>query len=110
MIHPSAYIDPRAELGTGVSVGPFAIIEGPCVIGDGCWIAGHAVIHAHVRMGRDNRVHPHAVLGGLPQDLSFDLASETYLEIGDGNVFREGVTSAVPPLKVGRPASGRAII
>jgi UDP-N-acetylglucosamine acyltransferase len=92
MIHPTAYIAPEAELGAGVSIGPFAVIEGPCVIGDGCRIEAHAVIHPYVRMGRDNRVHPHAVLGGLPQDLGFDPATETYLDIGDGNVFREGVT------------------
>jgi UDP-N-acetylglucosamine acyltransferase len=92
MIHPTAYIAPEAELGAGVAVGPFAVIEGPCMIGDGCRIEAHAVIHAYVRMGKNNRVHPHAVLGGLPQDLGFDPATETYLEIGDGNVFREGVT------------------
>lgn len=92
MIHPTAYVSPQAELGTGVSVGPFAVIEGPCRIGDGCQIAAHAVIHPYVRMGKDNRVHPHAVLGGLPQDLGFDPTTETYLDIGDGNTFREGVT------------------
>ena len=92
MIHPTAYVAPDAELGADVSVGPFAVIEGPCVIGDGCRIGPHAVIHPFVRMGKDNQVHPHAVLGGLPQDLGFDPATETYLDIGDGNVFREAVT------------------
>jgi UDP-N-acetylglucosamine acyltransferase len=92
MIHPTAVIAAEAELGAGVSVGPYAVIEGPCVIGDGCRIDAHAVIHPYVRMGRNNRVHPHAVIGGLPQDLGFDPASETYVEIGDDNIFREGVT------------------
>ncbi len=92
MIHPTAYVSPEAELGVGVTVGPFAVIEGSCMIGDGCRIDAHAVIHSYVRMGRDNRVHPHAVLGGLPQDLGFDPETETYLDIGDGNVFREAVT------------------
>lgn len=92
MIHPTAYIAPDAELGAGITVGPFAVIEGPCRIGDGCRIDAHAVIHPYVRMGRDNRVHPHAVLGGLPQDLGFDPATETFLDIGDGNTFREAVT------------------
>jgi UDP-N-acetylglucosamine acyltransferase len=92
MIHPTAYVAPDAELGAEVAVGPFAVIEGPCAIGDGCRIDAHAVIHPYVRMGQGNRVHPHAVLGGLPQDLGFDPATETYLEIGDGNVFREAVT------------------
>lgn len=92
MIHPTAYVCPEAELGADVSVGPFAVIEGPCRIGDGCVIEAHAVVRPHVRMGRNNHVHPHAVLGGLPQDLGFDPATETFLEIGDNNVFREGVT------------------
>jgi UDP-N-acetylglucosamine acyltransferase len=92
MIHPTAYIATDARLGDGVSVGPFAVIEGPCEIGDGCRIEAHAVIHPYVRMGRNNRVHPHAVLGGLPQDLGFDPATVTYLDIGDDNTFREAVT------------------
>ncbi len=92
MIHPTAYISPDVELGTDVSVGPFAVIEGPGRIGDGCVIEAQAVIRPHVRMGRDNRVHPHAVLGGLPQDLGFKPDTETFLEIGDHNTFREGVT------------------
>ena len=92
MIHPTAFIAPEAELGAGVSIGPFAVIQGPCEIGDGSRIDAHAVIHSYVRMGRNNRIHPHAVLGGLPQDLGFDPATETYLEIGDDNVFRECVT------------------
>jgi UDP-N-acetylglucosamine acyltransferase len=85
MIHPSAYIAPDARLGDHVSIGPFAVVEGPCEIGDGCRIDTHAVIRPFVRMGRNNRVHPHAVLGGLPQDLGFDPGTLTYLDIGDGN-------------------------
>lgn len=92
MIHPTAVVAGDAELGTGVSVGPYAVVEGPCVIGDGCRIDAHAVIRPHTRLGRDNHVHPHAVIGGLPQDLGFDPATETFVEIGDGNVFRESVT------------------
>lgn len=92
MIHPTALVSPDAELGNGVFVGPYAVIEGPGRIGDGCRIEAHAVIHPFVRMGKNNRIHPHAVLGGLPQDLGFDPATETWLDIGDGNTFREGVT------------------
>jgi UDP-N-acetylglucosamine acyltransferase len=92
LIHPTAVIAADAKLGTGVSVGPYAIIENHVEIGDGCQIAAHAVIHQWVRMGRNNAVHPGAVLGGLPQDLGFKPETETWVEIGDGNVFREGVT------------------
>lgn len=91
-IHPTAFIASDVNLGAGVSIGPYAVIEGPTEIGDGCRIESHAVIHSFVRMGRNNHVCPHAVIGGLPQDLGFDPFLETYVEIGDGNVFREGVT------------------
>lgn len=112
MIHSTAYISPAAELGAGVAVGPFAVIEGPCRIGDGCRIEAHAVIHPYVRMGRGNRVHPHAVLGGLPQDLGFDPATETYLDIGDDNTFREGVTlsRATQPGQATRVGSGNYLM
>lgn len=91
-IHPTAHVSPHAKLGEGVSVGPFAVIERNVEIGGGCRIGAHAVIQPWVRMGRDNVVHPTAVLGGLPQDLAFDEETETWVEIGHGNVFREGVS------------------
>jgi UDP-N-acetylglucosamine acyltransferase len=92
LIHPTAYIAPGVELGAGVKVGAFAVIEGPSRIGSGCLIESHAVIRSHVRMGENNRIHPHAVIGGIPQDLGFQESTETWVDIGCDNVFREGVT------------------
>lgn len=92
-IHPSAYIAASAKLGDNVSVGPFAVIEEHVEIGDNCQIGAHSVIQPYVRMGVGNVVHPHAVLGGLPQDIHFNAETVTYLQIGDRNVFREGVTA-----------------
>ncbi len=91
-IHPTAYIAPGVKLGDGVDIGPFAVIEGRVEIGDGCHIGAHTIIQSGVRMGCGNIVHPTAVLGGLPQDLGFKPETETWVDIGDGNVFREGVT------------------
>ncbi|MEY2700521.1 MAG: acyl-(acyl-carrier-protein)--UDP-N-acetylglucosamine O-acyltransferase [Pseudomonadota bacterium] len=91
-VHPSAWVAPEACLADDVVVGPFAVIEAGVSIGPGCVIDAHAVIRSGVRMGSGNRVHPHAVLGDLPQDLGFKAATETWLDIGDGNVFREGAT------------------
>lgn len=93
LIHPSAYIASGAELANNVSVGPFAVIEEGAKIGSNCQIGAHAVVHGGVRMGDSNILHPHAVLGGLPQDLGFNAATESWLEIGDSNVFREGFTA-----------------
>jgi len=91
-IHPTAHIAPGAKLGQNVRVGPFAVIEERVEIGDDCQIAAHALILNGVRMGQDNIVHPTAVLGGLPQDLGFKPETETWVDIGDANTFREGVT------------------
>jgi UDP-N-acetylglucosamine acyltransferase len=69
-----------------------AIIEEGAVLGEGCSIGAYAVIKRHTRMGARNRVHEHAVIGGDPQDFKFDPATVSQVEIGDDNVFREGVT------------------
>jgi UDP-N-acetylglucosamine acyltransferase len=61
-------------------------------LGESCEIAAHAVIKKHTRMGARNRVAEHAVIGGDPQDLKFSAGTLSYAEIGDDNVFREGVT------------------
>jgi UDP-N-acetylglucosamine acyltransferase len=92
LIHATAVIAPGAKLGAGAEVGPFAVIEDDVVIGEGSRIAAHAVIKRYTRMGRRNRVFEHAVIGGEPQDLAFDPAAVSHVEIGDDNVFREGVT------------------
>ncbi|MFA5203537.1 MAG: acyl-ACP--UDP-N-acetylglucosamine O-acyltransferase [Lentisphaeria bacterium] len=92
VIHPSAWVATDTKLGDGVVVGPCAIIGEHVEIGDGCQIGAHAVIQPGVRLGRKNIVHPGAVIGGLPQDLSFNPETESWVETGDDNVFREGVT------------------
>ena len=76
-IHPTAVVSPNVEIEKGVSIGPFAVVEGPGRIGEGTVIESHAMIRPHVYLGKNNHVHPHAVLGGLPQDLGFDPATVT---------------------------------
>jgi UDP-N-acetylglucosamine acyltransferase len=90
-IHPTALVHPGAKLGADVTVGPYAVIEEDVIIGDGCGIAAHAVIKRYTRMGHDNRVYEHAVIGGDPQDYKFrDCVS--FVSIGERNLIREGVT------------------
>ena len=91
-IHPTAVVSPQAVLADGVVVEPFAVIHDHVEIGANTVIGPHVVIHDYVRMGAGNRVHAHAVIGDLPQDISFDIATETWVEIGDANSIREGVT------------------
>ncbi|MFQ5524837.1 MAG: acyl-ACP--UDP-N-acetylglucosamine O-acyltransferase [Thermoanaerobaculia bacterium] len=91
LIHSTASIASTAELGAGVRIGPFAVIEDHVVIGAGTVVDAHAVIRPFVRMGARNRVHTNAVLGGEPQHVDF-AGQETGLVIGDDNQFREAVT------------------
>ena len=91
-IHPTAEIASTAKIGKDVKIGAYAVIEDHVEIGDNCLIESHAFIRSYVKMGSNNIVHPFAVIGGLPQDISFDKTLETYTVIGDDNVFREGFT------------------
>lgn len=91
-IHPSACVDPEAQLGQENRIGPFVHIEAGVCIGNGNRIEAHAVLRRGTVLGDGNRVAEHAVLGGLPQDLGFDPDTESAVHIGDRNVLREGVT------------------
>ena len=91
-IHPTAVVDETAILADDVEVGPLAVIEPDVKIGSGTVLKSHAVVRRYTEMGENNVVDSCAVLGGLPQDYGFDPAQVTYLKIGNGNIFREGVT------------------
>ncbi len=90
-IHPTAIVDPAAELGPGVSVGPYAIIEGPVRLGPGCIVQARAHLIGEVVAGAGNDFGIGCVVGERAQHLQHQ-AAPGRLEIGDGNVFREHVT------------------
>jgi UDP-N-acetylglucosamine acyltransferase len=91
-IHPTAVVHADAILGEDVEIGAYAVVEADTVIGAGTVIHPHAIVRSYTRMGEGNVVDSYAVLGGAPQDLSFDPRQETWLQIGNRNTFREGVT------------------
>jgi UDP-N-acetylglucosamine acyltransferase len=91
LIADTACVDPRAELGDDVEVGPYCIIGPEVTIGRGTRLIAHACILGRTTLGVENVVHPFAVIGGEPQDVSYR-GSPTRVEIGDRNVIREGVT------------------
>jgi UDP-N-acetylglucosamine acyltransferase len=91
LVHPTASIDPGAELEPGVRVGPHAVIADHTRIGAGTWIGPHAVIEEWTTLGLDCRVHPCAVLGGVPQDRHFQ-GERSFLRIGDRVTAREYVS------------------
>ncbi|HFB67603.1 MAG TPA: acyl-ACP--UDP-N-acetylglucosamine O-acyltransferase, partial [Calditrichae bacterium] len=90
-IHPTAVVSDKAELGTHVIVGPYAVIEEDVIIGDGCQIGPHVYVHSGTRLGQRVRVEKGAVLGTDPQDLKYG-GEKTYLEIGDDTTIREFAT------------------
>jgi UDP-N-acetylglucosamine acyltransferase len=91
-IHSSAQISPDAQIAEDVTIGPFAIIDGPAVIGSGSVIEAQVWIHGAVTIGANNKIGYGAIVGADPQDLAFDPATETGVEIGVRNVIREYVT------------------
>jgi UDP-N-acetylglucosamine acyltransferase len=90
-VHPTAIIDPEADLGEDVQVGPYVVIEGPVRVGAGCVIKAGAHLFGPLTMGEHNEVYSHAVLGEQPQHTKYG-GEPTRLEIGDHNIFREHVT------------------
>ncbi len=90
-IHPTAIVDPKAELAGSVAVGPYAVIGPQVRIGEGTTIAAHCVIEGATTIGRDNRFYPFSSIGGMPQDISHG-GEVTRLEIGDRNTVREYCT------------------
>jgi len=91
-IHPTAIIEPGAQLGTEVEIGPYACIGAEVEIGARTIVQSHAVIDGTVQLGEDNQIGHSAVIGGLPQDLSFKPGTRSRIEIGNGNIIREHVT------------------
>jgi UDP-N-acetylglucosamine acyltransferase len=91
LIDPTAVIDPGAQLGSGVSIGPYSIIGPDVVIGSGSVIGPHVVINGPTSIGRDNRIFQFASIGDAPQDKKY-AGEPTRLEIGDRNTIREFVT------------------
>lgn len=92
LVHPTAIVDPQASLAEGVAVGPYAIVEAGASIARGCRIAAHAIIRSGSILDEGVVVDSFAVVGGLPQDLSFSSSVQSRVHLGKGSVLREGVT------------------
>jgi UDP-N-acetylglucosamine acyltransferase len=90
-IHPTAVISAKAQVGAGVSIGPFCVIEDHVEIGTGSVLGPHVTILPFTTLGAGCRVHAGAVLGDLPQDQRFRDAV-SFVRIGAACVIREGVT------------------
>jgi len=91
MVHPTAIIHPKAELGSGCDIGPYCVVGEHVMIGDGCKLHSHVVVDGHTRLGKRNVIFPFASIGLQTQDLKWK-GGVTRTEIGDDNTFRECVT------------------
>lgn len=90
-VHPTAVVEPGAQLGPGVEVGPLAYVGPQVVLGSGTKVHHHGSVEGQTVVGADCQVYPHACLGARTQDLKFR-GGRTGLVIGDRNTFREYVT------------------
>ncbi len=89
-IHPTAVVDPEAEIAPDVEIGPYTVIEGPVRIGRGTKIWPHAYLVAPLEIGEEAQIHVGAVLGHLHQAIREPQAGG--VRIGDRTVIREYAT------------------
>ncbi|MBX7168834.1 MAG: acyl-ACP--UDP-N-acetylglucosamine O-acyltransferase [Pirellulales bacterium] len=90
-VDPHAAVDPRAQLDDDVRIGPFCVVGADVRIGRGTELISGVTLLGRVTIGEHNRLFPGAVIGGDPQDISYQ-GSATEVVIGDHNLIREGVT------------------
>jgi len=98
------HINPKAEIGKNVSIGPFVYIDEDVFIGEGTQIMSNAVILKGARIGKNCKIFPGAVVGADPQDLKY-AGEYTTLEVGDNTTIREFCT-----INKGTTASGKTIV
>tara|TARA_R110002072_G_scaffold149612_2_gene297510 strand:+ start:5564 stop:6355 length:792 start_codon:yes stop_codon:yes gene_type:complete len=99
-IHASAIVDPAAQLGSDVEIGPFCIVGPNAVLGDRVRLMSNVTVDGHTHIGADTQVYPYAVLGMPPQDFKYK-GGPTRLIIGERNIIREHCTMH-PGTEVGR--------
>jgi UDP-N-acetylglucosamine acyltransferase len=99
-IHPTAVVDPRAEIDASVSVGPYTVIGPHVRIADGTTVGPHCVIEGRTTIGRDNRIFQFSSLGAIPQDKKY-AGEPCELAIGNRNTVREFCT-----FNIGSPGGG----
>lgn len=90
-IHPTAVIDPKANLGTGGSIGAYCCVGAEVQLGDGVQLKSHVVLEGITSIGANSEIFPFAVIGARPQDLKYR-GEPSRVEIGENTIIREHVT------------------
>jgi UDP-N-acetylglucosamine acyltransferase len=92
-VHPTALVDPEAELAEGVAIGPYAIVEGPVTLGEGVTLTSHNHVRGPATIGAGSTLFPFASVGMAPQHLAFDESQGVGgVVIGRGVTLRENAT------------------
>ena len=91
MIDSRAIIDPRAQIGENVHIGPFSVIGPDVQVHGGVWIGPHVVITGNTRIGADTKIYQFCSIGEAPQHLGYN-DEPTHLNIGERNIIREYCT------------------
>lgn len=90
-VHPTAIVEPGAQLGADVEIGAYAFVGAAVTLGPGTRLHHHASVEGNTVLGAQCEVFPYACIGGKTQDLKFK-GGNPGLRVGDRNVFREYVT------------------
>jgi UDP-N-acetylglucosamine acyltransferase len=99
-IHPTAIIDPRAQVPASCRIGPYCVIGPEVELGENCRLLSHVTIEGPTKIGSDNAFFPFCAIGMAPQDVTYK-GEPTRLEIGHHNEIREYVTINRGTLKGG---------
>ncbi len=91
MIHPTAIIDSKAEIGKDVEIGPYVVIDKGVTIGEGTNIRSHVCIREGTQIGKNCQIYQFSSIGEAPQAFAYR-GEKTLLVIGDNNIIREYVT------------------
>ncbi len=91
MIHSTAVVHPKAEIGSDCEIGPYCIVGEHVALGARCRLHAHVVIDGYTRLGEGNQIFPFVSIGLQTQDLKWQ-GGVTRVEIGNNNTFREYVT------------------
>ena len=90
-IHPTALVDPKAEIDESVEVGPFCVIDANVRVRSGCRLYQGVYLTGWTDIGESCELHPGVIVGHAPQDTKYR-GQRTHCRIGRGTVLREYVT------------------
>src|SRR3546814_16515588 len=108
-IHPTALVDPAAQVDASVRIGPYCVVGPGVTIGAGTEIGPHCVLDGITTIGRDNRFYRFCSIGGMPQDKKY-AGEPTRLVIGDRNTVREFTTFHTDTVKSDTRRAGKACV